>query len=85
MKEGLQGLPNTSRFVDWRVPGSDGSGVPTGRRFPNLIPLQYCDSCPALRQETSATDSNYATTNDDNVAIRWLRQWKVRRLRHLCF
>ena len=69
MKEGFQGLPNASWLVDGRVPGSDGSGIPKGRRFPNLITFHYCDPCPALREEIGATDSNHATTDDDNVAI----------------
>jgi hypothetical protein len=69
MKEGFQGLPNASRLVDWRMPGSNGSGIPERCRFPNLITLQYCDPCPALRQEVSATDSNYAAAHDGNVTI----------------
>ena len=69
MKEGFQGLPNTSWLVDRRMPGSNRPGIPKGRRFPNLITFHYCDPCPTLREEISATDSNYATADDDNVAI----------------
>ena len=69
MNEGSQGLPNASRLVDGRVAGSNGSGISKRRRFPNLITFHYCDPCPTLREEISATDSNYATADDDNVAI----------------
>ncbi len=69
MKERFQGLPNASWLVDRRMPGSNGSGIAKGRRFPNLITFDYCDPCPTLRQEISATDSNYATADDDNAAI----------------
>lgn len=69
MEEGFHGLPDTARFVDWRMPRSYRSGVAEGGRFPNLITFHYCDPCPTLREEISATDSNYATADDDNVAI----------------
>lgn len=69
MNEGSQGSPNASWLVDGWMAWSNGSGIPKGRRFPNLITFHYCGLCPTLREEISATDSNYATTDDDNVAI----------------
>ena len=71
MKERFEGLADAARFVDWRVAGRDGSGIPKGGCFANLITLQNGDSCTALGQEIGATDPNYATADNDGVPIEW--------------
>ena len=77
MKEGFQSLPNASQFVNWRVPRSYRSGVPIGRCFSNLIALQSGNARPSLRQELSASDSNHASTHNDDIGITWPCQLKA--------
>lgn len=69
MKERFEGLADAARFVDRRVAGCNGSGIPEGGCFANLITLQNGDPCTALGQEIGATDPNYATADNDDVPI----------------
>jgi len=70
MKERFQGLADTAWLVDGRVTGRDRSGISEGGRSANLIALQDGDLCTALGQVVGATDSDYATTDNDGVPIR---------------
>lgn len=70
MKERFQGLADTAWLVDWRVAGRDAAGISEGGCSANLIALQDGDLCTALGQEVGATDSDYATTDNDGVANR---------------